>query len=145
MLIDANLLIFAADADSPFHAAAATWLTSTLNAPTRAGISWASFAAFLRISTNVRATASPLSPGAAWAYVERWLAAPSTWVPLPTDRHAEVFGGLITRYQLRGNLIPDADLAALAVEHGLILNSTDTDFARFTEIRWENPLSGRAR
>lgn len=140
MLIDANLLLFAADADSRFHRAATDWLTTTLNAPRRAGIAWSTFAAFLRISTNVRATVNPLSPDDAWAHVERWLAAPSTWVPLPTDRHAEVFGDLITRYQLRGNLIPDAHLAALAVEHGLILHSTDTDFARFAEIRWVNPL-----
>jgi hypothetical protein len=62
------------------------------------------------------------------------------WVPQPTERHAEVLGSLVTAYRLRGNLISDAQLAALAIEHGLTLCSADTDFARFREIRWENPL-----
>jgi predicted nucleic acid-binding protein len=62
-------------------------------------------------------------------------------VPQPTESHAEVLGSLITTHQLRANLIPDAQLAALAIEHGLTLYSADTDFARFRELRWENPLS----
>jgi uncharacterized protein len=62
-------------------------------------------------------------------------------VPSATDRHVEVLGGLVTRYQLRGNGVPDAHLAALAIEHGVLLCSVDTDFARFTEVRWVNPLA----
>ncbi len=71
-----------------------------------------------------------------------WLDADQVWIPAPTDRHAGVLGALVTAYQLRGNLIPDAQLAALAIEHGLVVCSADTDFARFREIRWDNPLAG---
>ncbi len=72
--------------------------------------------------------------------MQEWLAADPVWVPTPTARHAEVLAELITRHQLSGNLIPDADLAALAIEHGLAICSADTDFARFSEVHWVNPL-----
>jgi predicted nucleic acid-binding protein len=62
-------------------------------------------------------------------------------VPAPTTRHAKIFGDLVKRYQLRGNLVSDAQLAALAIEHGIEVCSADTDFARFTEVRWHNPLA----
>jgi len=97
--------------------------------------------AFLRISTHPRAAEHPLAPAAAWRQVERWLAAEPAWIPLPTDRHPDVLGRLIAAYDLRGNLISDAHLAALAIEHGLTVCSADTDFARFTEIRWVNPVA----
>lgn len=141
MLVDANLLLFAVDEESPFHEAAARWLTQQLNGPRRVGLPWMSLAAFLRISTNPRASDRPLSPADAWGFVTDWLSCEVAWVPGPTDRHAEVLGSLITTYHLRGNLITDAQLAALAIEHGLTLCSADTDFARFTELTWHNPLS----
>ncbi len=140
MLLDANLLLFAADADSPYHGPAATWLAAQLNGPRRVGLPWQSLGAFLRISTHPRASERPLSPPEAWAQVQDWLAADTAWIPQPTDRHAEVLGGLVTSYQLRGNLVSDAQLAAIAIEHGLTLYSADTDFARFRGLRWENPL-----
>lgn len=143
MLIDANILLFAVDEDSPFHRAAASWLAEQLGGPRRVGIPWQSLAAFLRIATHPRAAERPLTPAEAWSYVEDWLAADAAWIPQPTERHAEILGDLVTRYQLRGNLVSDAQLAALAVEHGLTVCSADTDFARFGEIRWENPLAGR--
>jgi toxin-antitoxin system PIN domain toxin len=140
MLVDANILLFAADRSSPFHGAATAWLTDALNGPRRVGMPWQSLGAFLRISTNPRATDRPLEPGAAWSFVSEWLAAATVWTPGPTERHAEVLGSLIERYRLRGNLVTDAELAALAVEHGLEVCSADTDFARFDEIRWTNPV-----
>lgn len=140
MLIDANLLLFAEDSSSSDHERAGAFLTKALNGPVRVGLAWSSLEAFLRIRTNPRAYAQPLSPKQAWARVNDWLRAPAAWVPLPTPAHAEVLGGLIDRYQLRGNLIPDASLAALAIEHGLAVYSSDTDFARFDEVRWINPL-----
>jgi len=144
MLLDANILLFAVDASSPFHEPAATWLTRQLNGTSRVGLPWQSLGAFLRISTHPRAAAAPLSPDAAWGYVEDWLAAPAAWIPSPTERHGEVLGSLIRSYQLRGNLVSDAQLAALAIEHGLTICSADTDFARFSEIAWLDPLrSGR--
>ena len=140
MLVDANILLFAVDKTSRFHEAAAGWLTDQLNGPARVGFPWQSLTAFARIGTHPRASEHPLTPEAAWNHVEAWLAAEPAWIPAPTDRHAEVLGGLITRYELRGNLISDAALAALAIEHGLTMCSADTDFARFTEIRWLNPI-----
>jgi hypothetical protein len=140
MLVDANILLFAVDRASPFHAPAERWLTEQLNGPRRVALPWQSLGAFLRISTHPRAAQRPLTPSLAWEHVERWLAAEPAWIPQPTDRHAEILGDLIRRYHLRGNLISDAQVTALAIEHGLTVCSADTDFARFREIRWENPL-----
>jgi len=141
VLVDANILLFAVDRTSPFHPAAAHWLTEQLNGARRVGLPWHLLVAFLRISTHPRAAEHPLASAAAWRQVERWLAAEPAWTPLPTERHADVLGRLIAAYDLRGNLISDAHLAALAIEHGLTVCSADTDFARFTEIRWVNPVA----
>jgi toxin-antitoxin system PIN domain toxin len=97
----------------------------------------------VRIATDTRASDHPLKPEDAWGIVEDWLAAPTTWIPLPTESHSDVLGGLVRKYRVAGKLIPDAHLAALALEHGLEICSADTDFARFTEIRWRNPLANR--
>jgi predicted nucleic acid-binding protein len=72
--------------------------------------------------------------------VSDWLSAPVAWIPSPGHEHARILGALVTTYDVRGNLVPDALLAALAIEHGLTLYSSDTDFARFRELRWENPI-----
>lgn len=141
MLVDANLLLFARDAESPFHQAAHRWLTGQLNGPTRVGLPWESLTAFVRIGTHPRAYDHPLSPDDAWGQVRAWLAAEPAWVPTPTDRHAEILDQLVSRHQPRGNLVMDAHLAALAIEHGLELYSADSDFARFPEVRWRNPLT----
>ena len=143
MLVDANLLLFAVHRSSPFHAAARTWLTEQLNGPRRVGLPWQSLAAFVRISTYPRAFARPLAPPVAWARVTDWLSAAPAWIPEPGPRHADLLGDLIVRHDVRGNLIPDAQLAALAAEHGLRVASADTDFARFTDVGWENPLQHR--
>lgn len=140
MLLDANLLLYARDEASGQHQAAREWLSEQLNGPARVGLPWPSLLAFVRIATHPRASASPLSPADAWLQVEEWLAAGPAWIPAPTERHAELVGGLVRRYELRGNLVPDAHLAALAVEHGLEVCSADTDFARFQEVRWRNPI-----
>jgi len=141
MLVDANVLLFAVDRSSPFHAPAARWLTDRLNGPGRVGLPWQSLGAFLRISTHPRAADRPLSPADAWKHVEDWLTADPAWIPQPTNRHAAILGRLIAKHHLRGNLVSDAQLAALAIEHGLAVCSADTDFARFPEIRWENPVA----
>lgn len=141
MLVDSNLLLFAVDERSPHHERSRDWLTSALNGNQRVALPWFSLAAFVRIATNPRASVTPLSPAAAWAHVTDWLDSDRSWIPNPTDRHSEVLGSLIRRYDLRANLITDAQLAALAIEHGLPVYSADTDFARFDEILWVNPLS----
>lgn len=142
MLVDANVLLAARDTSNPQHQRAREWLTEQLNGPVRVGLPWSSLLAFLRISTHPRAYSNPLTPDQAWGQVTAWLATGPAWTPVPTDRHADVLDGLVRRYQVRGNLVPDAHLAALAIEHGLRVCSADTDFARFTEVSWFNPLSG---
>jgi toxin-antitoxin system PIN domain toxin len=141
MLIDANLLLYAVHKRSAQHQAAAGWLTEQLNGPRRVGLPWQSLAAFLRISTHPRAFDRPLEPAVAWTRITDWLAAPVAWIPEAGREHARVLGELVVRHEVRGNLVPDAQLAALALEHGLTVCSSDTDFARFPEIRWQNPLA----
>jgi len=141
MLIDANLLLFAVDEESHFHAKASRWLNDQLNGDQRVGIPWQALGAFVRVITREGAAIRPLTPAEAWQQVEGWLANDIVWVPIPTSRHAQVLSDLIKHHQPRGNLITDAQLAALAIEHGLEVCSADTDFARFTEIRWHNPLA----
>lgn len=141
MLLDANLLLYAVHKRSGQHEAAAAWLTEQLNGSRRVGFPWQSLAAFLRIATHSRAFQRPLAPAVAWERVTDWLAAPVAWIPEPGPEHARVLGDLVVRHEVRGNLVPDAQLAALALEHGLTVYSTDTDFARFREIRWQNPLA----
>jgi len=140
MLVDANILLYAVDTRSPFHPQAATWLSEQLNGARRVGFPWQSLVAFLRISTHPRASEKPLAAAIAARIVEDWLEPEIAWIPRPGPSHASVLTGLIRTYQLRGNLISDAHLAALAIEHGLTMCSADTDFARFAEVRWINPL-----
>jgi uncharacterized protein len=141
MLIDANLLLFAVDNESPFHIKARDWLNEQLNGTQRVGIPWLSLGAFVRIITHQGITKRALGPTEAWQRVEDWLADDLVWIPSPTPHHAQVLGDLVKHHQPRGNLITDAQLAALAIEHGLEVCSADTDFARFTEIHWCNPLA----
>lgn len=140
MLLDANLLLYAVHKGAAQHDAAAEWLTEQLNGSRRVGLPWQSLGAFLRISTHARAFRRPLSPATAWERVTDWLAAPVAWIPEPGAEYRRILGSLIGAYEVRGNLIPDAQLAALAIEHGLTLCSADTDFARFHELRTDNPL-----
>ena len=141
MLVDANILLYAVDEASPHHPKARDWLEGSLNGSRRVALPWQSLQAFLRISTNPRALAEPLAPAEAWEVVEAWLDAPMTWVPEPSRGHREILGRLVTTLDLRGNLIADAVLAALCIEHGLTMVSADSDFARFAEIQWVNPVA----
>lgn len=143
MILDANLLIYAADASSRHHAQALGLMTSLVNGDRRVGLPWQSIGAFLRITTNPRATTHPLTGERAWSYIDAWLASPVVWIPPATARTAAVFGELTRQVDITGNLVPDAMLAALAIEHGAELWSADTDFARFPSLRWRNPLNGR--
>ena len=141
ILVDANLLIYASATALPQHAAARTWLDGRLNGGEPVGLPWASLLAFVRVVTNPRVfrLASPVA--AAWTQVEAWLDVPSVWIPEPSERHRLVLRELLRDTGIIGQLIPDAHLAALAIEHGLALCSTDGDFARFASLRWENPLA----
>ena len=124
----------------PEHRQAESWLAAKLNGATLVGMPWPSLLAFVRIVGDRRVFARPLSAQTAWKQVEAWLDHPLVHVPLPTQRHRAVLASLIPSASARAGLIHDADLAALAIEHGLTLCSTDGDFARFAGLRWENPL-----
>jgi toxin-antitoxin system PIN domain toxin len=141
MLVDANLLIYAADRRSRFHQSAQKWLLGELNGSRRVGLPWQSLATFLRVITHAGISAHPLSPADAWRTVSAWLDSEVAWIPEPGAGYGPTFGDLLTRYEAIGNLVPDAQLAALALEHGLTIYSADTDFARFTEVSWVNPLA----
>jgi len=140
MLLDANLLLYAVHSGADRHEAARAWLTEQLNGSRRVGIPWSSVGAFLRIATHPRAFPRPLTAATAWERVSDWLSAPAAWIPEPGPKHRQILGEIITEHDARGNLVPDAMLAALAIEHGLTLCTTDTDFARFGELSWTNPL-----
>jgi uncharacterized protein len=141
MLIDANILLYSVDEDSPFHVAARDWMAAALNGPQRVGIPWISLWAFLRIATNPRALAQPMTPAEAWEYVRAWLDAPATWTPDAGRGHREILATLLVHHDLRAGLVPDAVLAAICVEHGLTIVSADSDFARFPQVPWINPVA----
>lgn len=104
------------------------------------GLPGSSLLAFLRLVTNPRASSRSEPIGLAWQQGEEWLECESVWTPEPSERHREILGQLIAQVSPTGNLISDTYLAALALDHGLILASTDGDFARFPGLRWENPI-----
>jgi toxin-antitoxin system PIN domain toxin len=141
MLVDANVLLYAVDERARWHAAARDWLEDALNGSRRVGLPWQSLLAFVRIVTHPRALPRPLAPVQAWSFVDAWLDAPSAWVPQPGRGYREILARLVGELDLRGNLITDAALAALAFEHGLAVVSADSDFARFPGLMWINPVS----
>ena len=141
IFVDANLLIYAFDDTSPHYPAAHGWLDRQLSGAAAVGIPWESTTAFLRIVTNPRIFRRATSTASAWQQVEEWLACDVAWVPQATERHAAVLGELLLLPGIRANHIPDAHLAALAIEHGLTLCSADGGFARFPRLRWMNPLT----
>ena len=139
ILVDANLLVYAQVQSLPRHEAARGWLEAKLNGVTGVGIPWPSLLAFVRLVSNPRIFERPVPVKEAWAQASRWLDLPAVWSPQPTERHREILAQLMP---LAGKpeLVPDAELAALAMEYGLVLQTTDRDFARFPGLRWENPL-----
>lgn len=140
MILDANVLLYAVNSSDPRHGRARAFVVQVLNGPARVGLPWQSLTAFLRIATHPRVFPAPLSAAAAADQVESWLSAPAAWVPVPGDGHAEVLLALLRQLHLVGPLVSDAHLAALALEHGTGIWSTDGDFARFPGLRWEDPL-----
>jgi hypothetical protein len=140
ILVDANLLIYAHVSSFPQHRRAHHWLDAQLSGNSPVGLPWPSLLGFLRIVTNPRVFQRPEPLTEAWRQVGAWLEAEVAWTPQPTERHRDVLGTLLTVTGVQANLVPDAHLAALAIEHGLLLCSTDGDFGRFPELRWQNPL-----
>ena len=141
ILIDANILIYAHVSTFAQHDLARDWLDKQLNASAPVGLPWPSLLAFLRLVTNPRVFEHPEPMRDAWQQVLSWLASDTAWIPQPTERHTDLLAGFLALPGVYGSLVPDAHLAALAVEHGLTLCSTDGDFARFQGLRWLNPIA----
>jgi toxin-antitoxin system PIN domain toxin len=142
ILVDANLLIYAGVDSFEQHERSRRWLDERLNGVAPVGLPWPSLLGFLRVTTNPRVFARPAALADAWRQVSAWLACERAWIPQPTERHREILGALLAQAGVQANLVHDAHVAALALEHGLILCTTDGDFARFSGLRWENPLAG---
>jgi toxin-antitoxin system PIN domain toxin len=140
ILLDANLLLYAYNSSSEHHVAAKRWLEGLLSHSQSVRLAWISILAFLRISTNPRAYPSPLSPAEASEIVSSWLERPMVAVLDPGERYWAILSQLLTASQSRGALVSDAHLAALAIEHGATLATSDRDFTRFPDLRLLNPL-----
>jgi hypothetical protein len=140
ILVDVNLLLYAYDSTSRFHEQAKPWWEHTLSQPAPVGLPWATLLAFLRIATNPRVLTSPMDIAEASEHVESWIARPMVHIVQPTERHWEILQDLLVSTRSRANHVPDAHLAALAIEHGATLQTTDRDFARFPNLAWNNPL-----
>jgi toxin-antitoxin system PIN domain toxin len=141
ILADANLLLYAYNTSAAEHKRARAWLGQSLSQSELFGLSWQTITAFIRIGTNPRAFDSPLTTKEATAAVAAWLERPMVRILSPGPGHWEIFERLLIEGQVRGPLVMDAHLAALAIEHGAVLHSTDRDFARFPGLKMANPLS----
>ena len=141
ILVGANILIYAYSRGLQQSNLAREWLDSHLNGSSPVGLPWASLLAFVRIVSNDRIFERPVTASLAWVQVEEWLDAGPAWIPQPTDRHRQILGELLQQVGNEANLVPDAHLAALAIEHGLTLYSADLGFGQFGSLSWVNPLA----
>ena len=140
ILVDANILLYAEDSLSRFHQKARLWWDDQLSQSDPVCLCWPVLSAFIRIGTNPRVFEQPLSLENAIARVQSWLDQPCTRVIRPTEDHWSLFQIMLEDGQAVANLVTDAHLAALAIEHGCDLVSTDSDFSRFPKLKWINPL-----
>ncbi len=143
-VIDAYMLSNPYNADAAEHTAARAWMEAMFARRDWIALPWLTLWAFLRISTNARAFPRPMGVTEAFDIVRSWLASPNVIVFQPEARHDEILQKLAVQNQAGGPLMTDAALAALAMEHGAVLASTDRDFSRFPDLRWLNPLQQSA-
>ena len=141
ILFNANLRIYKVNQDMPPHRLVRSWWEQTLSSGDPVGLPWIVILAFIRICTNGRLFEKPLSPKAATAYVDEWLQQPSVTPVAPGKGHWTILRNLLTQAGTAGNLTSDAHIAALALERGLTVYSSDNDFKRFQGLRHVNPLS----
>ena len=138
-LLDANILLYAYDARSAHHAVCREWLTGVLNDDEPVGLPWQTLLAFVRIATNSRAVQTPIPVSQACAIVDSWLQRPQVVVVEPGDRYWDILREQLAQAKVSGPLVTDASLAALALEQGATLCSTDRDFLRFTTLKRLDP------
>jgi toxin-antitoxin system PIN domain toxin len=141
IVLDANLLLHAYDSASAHHVKARTWVEKALSGTMPVGLPWQTISAFLRIMTNPKLPGERFTLEEAVQLVDRWLEQPNVRLLGPGDDHWLLFRQMIVEGQAPGALITDAQLAALTMEYGGVLHSTDRDFARFPGLRWKNPLT----
>jgi uncharacterized protein len=139
-LPDVNVLLYAVDEGSARHQPARAWVEERLSGTETFALAWVVLLAFIRLTTSSRVFRSPLTTSEALDLVDGWLAQPCAIGVHPTSRHAAVLRELLEPLGTAGNLTTDAHLAALAIEHGAELCSTDGDFSRFAGLRWADPL-----
>lgn len=141
ILVDANLLLYAEDSLSEHHAAARTWWDEQLSGSEPVGLCWPVVKAFISIGTNARLHQRPLTLKEATERVQSWFGQSCVRLVQPTDQHWTIFQQMLRSGNAVGNLVSDAHLAALAVEHNCVLHSTDADFSRFRGLKWKNPVA----
>jgi toxin-antitoxin system PIN domain toxin len=141
IVLDANIILYAYDAGSSQHAKARVWLERVLSETEPVALPWQTISAFVRIITNPRLPGERLNLSEAVHIVEEWLEQPHVRVLVPSDDHWLVFRRMMLEGQAPGVLVSDAELAALTIEYGGVLHTTDRDFARFPGLRWNNPLN----
>ncbi len=139
-LPDVNLFLYAYDSESPRQRAAREWLEETMAGTETVALAWAVLVGFVRLSTKPAVFTRPLALDVAIGFVQEWLAQSVATVVHPSDRHAAVLRDLLQPLGTAGNLTSDAHLAALAIEHGATLCSSDNDFSRFAGLSWVDPL-----
>jgi hypothetical protein len=140
ILVDANLLLYAEDSLSAHHESARTWWDAQLSGSAPVCLCWPVLTAFIRIATNARLHQRPLTLGEAVGRVQSWLEQPCVRLIQPTEEHWQILQRMLQEGNATANLVSDAHLAALAVEHNCELWSTDSDFARFPGLDWHNPI-----
>lgn len=140
ILPDTTLLVYAYNEDAPVHSAARAWIEELFSGAEPVALTWATVGGFLRVCTSRAVMEKPLRVSSALEIVDQWLAQSSIRLIRPGEQHWPILKRLLAAINLGGNLITDAHLAALAIEHDCEIYSTDTDFARFAGLRWRNPL-----
>ena len=140
-LVDLNVLLYATDETASHHASAKTWLDAALSSTETIGIPTAAAIGYVRLTTSPRVMESPLDVATSVAVVRGWYGRPNVTAPEPTDRHFRLIEELLAPIGTAGNLVADAHLAALSIEHGAELCSFDRDFGRFSGVRWFEPTS----
>jgi uncharacterized protein len=141
ILVDTNILLYAEDSLHPGHRVVREWWDAQLSGTETVCLCWSVLSGFIRLGTNPRVFQHPLTLEQALDRVQSWLDQPCTRIIRPTERHWTVFRHMLSETRAIANLVMDAHLAALAIEHGCELVSTDSDFARFSKLKWRNPFT----
>ena len=137
---DLNLLVYAHSDGAPLHQQALRWWEDLVNSPKRVGIPWIVTTGFVRLLTHPSVLSHPVSPELAVDLVAEWFESPTVTTLTPGPQHLMIFRDALTAAGVGANLVTDAHIAALAIEHQAEVHSNDSDFTRFPGLRWQNPL-----